>query len=109
MMGSMLAGTDEAPGETVLARRPALQELPGHGLAWRDGSGQQRPLFPVQGSRKFVPEGIEGIVAYRGTASEVIYQFVGGLRSSMGYCGAPDLQALRDHAQFVRITWASLD
>ena len=60
------------------------------------------------GSRKFVPEGIEGIIAYRGTAGEVIYQFVGGLKSSMGYCGAPDLQTLRDSAQFVRITGASL-
>ena len=60
------------------------------------------------GSRKFVPEGIEGIVAYKGTAGEVIYQFVGGLKSSMGYCGAPDLETLRSTAQFVRITGASL-
>ena len=55
-----------------------------------------------------MPEGIEGIIAYRGTASEVLYQFVGGLKSSMGYCGAPDLDTLRRDAQFVRITGASL-
>jgi len=107
MMGSMLAGTDESPGETVLRDGRRYKSYRGMGSLGAMDQGSSDRYFQ-SGSRKFVPEGIEGIVAYRGTASEVIYQFVGGLRSSMGYCGAPDLQAMRDHAQFVRITGASL-
>lgn len=107
MMGNMLAGTDEAPGETILRDGRRYKSYRGMGSlgAMEQGSGDR---YFQSGSRKFVPEGIEGVVAYRGTAGEVIYQFVGGLRSSMGYCGAPDLQTLRDSAQFVRITSASL-
>ncbi|WP_019007983.1 IMP dehydrogenase [Deinococcus aquatilis] len=107
MMGSMLAGTDESPGETVLRDGRRYKSYRGMGSLGAMDQGSSDRYFQ-SGSRKFVPEGIEGIVAYRGTASEVIYQFVGGLRSSMGYCGAPDLQAMRDHARFVRITGASL-
>ena len=62
----------------------------------------------AKAGRKFVPEGIEGIVAYKGTAGEVVYQFVGGLKSSMGYCGAATLEGLQKDAQFVRISAASL-
>ncbi|GGO34508.1 IMP dehydrogenase [Deinococcus humi] len=107
MMGSMLAGTDEAPGETILRDGRRYKSYRGMGSLGAMDQGSSDRYFQ-SGSRKFVPEGIEGIIAYRGTAGEVIYQFVGGLKSSMGYCGAPDLQALRDHAQFVRITGASL-
>ncbi|SMB91067.1 IMP dehydrogenase [Deinococcus hopiensis] len=107
MMGSMLAGTDEAPGETILRDGRRYKSYRGMGSLGAMDQGSSDRYFQ-SGSRKFVPEGIEGIIAYRGTAGEVIYQFVGGLRSSMGYCGAPDLQTLRDAAQFVRITGASL-
>jgi len=107
MMGSMLAGTDEAPGENILRDGRRYKSYRGMGSLGAMDQGSSDRYFQ-SGSRKFVPEGIEGIIAYRGTASEVIYQFVGGLRSSMGYCGAADLQTLRDTAQFVRITGASL-
>ena len=107
MMGSMLAGTDEAPGETILRDGRRYKSYRGMGSLGAMDQGSSDRYFQ-SGSRKFVPEGIEGIVAYKGTAGEVIYQFVGGLKSSMGYCGAPDLQTLRDTAQFVRITGASL-
>ncbi len=107
MMGSMLAGTDEAPGETILRDGRRYKSYRGMGSLGAMDQGSADRYFQG-GSRKFVPEGIEGIVAHKGTAGEVIYQFVGGLKSSMGYCGAPDLQTLRDAAQFVRITGASL-
>ncbi|WP_194165219.1 IMP dehydrogenase [Deinococcus terrestris] len=107
MMGSMLAGTDEAPGETILRDGRRYKSYRGMGSLGAMDQGSADRYFQG-GSRKFVPEGIEGIVAYKGTAGEVLYQFVGGLKSSMGYCGAPDLQTLRDSAQFVRITGASL-
>ncbi|MFC6590850.1 IMP dehydrogenase [Deinococcus lacus] len=107
MMGSMLAGTDEAPGETVLRDGRRYKSYRGMGSLGAMGEGSADRYFQG-GTRKFVPEGIEGIVAYKGTAGEVLYQFVGGLKSSMGYCGAADLDALRRDAQFVRITGASL-
>ncbi|SEJ68306.1 inosine-5'-monophosphate dehydrogenase [Deinococcus reticulitermitis] len=106
MMGSMLAGTDEAPGETILRDGRRYKSYRGMGSLGAMDQGSADRYFQV--GRKFVPEGIEGIVAYKGTAGEVLYQFAGGLKSSMGYCGAPDLQTLRDTAQFVRITGASL-
>lgn len=107
MMGSMLAGTDEAPGEVVLRDGRRYKSYRGMGSLGAMDQGSSDRYFQ-SGSRKFVPEGIEGIIAYKGSTSEVLYQFVGGLRSSMGYCGAPDLSTLRDTAQFVRITGASL-
>ncbi|WP_245576136.1 IMP dehydrogenase [Deinococcus murrayi] len=107
MMGSMLAGTDEAPGEIVLRDGRRYKSYRGMGSLGAMDQGSSDRYFQ-SGSRKFVPEGIEGIIAYRGTVGEVLYQFVGGLRSSMGYCGAPDLETLRREAQFIRITGASL-
>lgn len=107
MIGSMFAGTDEAPGETVLREGRRFKSYRGMGSlgAMDQGSGDR---YFQGGSKKFVPEGIEGIVAYKGGVGEVLYQFAGGLRSAMGYCGAPDLNTLRETAQFVRITGASL-
>ncbi len=107
MMGSMLAGTDEAPGETVLRDGRRYKSYRGMGSLGAMDQGSADRYFQG-GSRKFVPEGIEGIVAYKGTAGEVVYQFVGGLKSSMGYCGAATLEGLQQDAQFVRITGASL-
>lgn len=111
MMGSMLAGTDEAPGEMVLRDGRRYKSYRGMGSlgAMDQGSADRYFQGPAQrGGRKFVPEGIEGIVAYKGTAGEVLYQFVGGLKASMGYCGSDTLEVLRETAQFVRITGASL-
>ncbi len=110
MLGSMLAGVGESPGETILfeGRRykayrgmGSLGAMQGHG-ADRYGSGQSSNRF------KLVPEGIEGQTPYKGTLDEVIYQMIGGLRSGMGYVGAANLQELREKAQFVRITNAGL-
>ncbi len=108
MMGSMLAGTDEAPGEVVLRDGRRYKSYRGMGSLGAMDQGSADRYFQEKDNKKFVPEGIEGIVAYRGTAGEVVYQFVGGLRSSMGYCGAVDLDTLRREAQFVRISSASL-
>ena len=107
MMGSMLAGTEEAPGDVVLRDGRRYKVYRGMGSAGAMNQGSADRYFQ-SGSKKFVPEGIEGIVAYRGLAGEVIYQFVGGLKSSMGYCGTPDLATLREEAQFIRISSASL-
>ncbi len=111
MMGSMLAGTDEAPGETVLRDGRRYKSYRGMGSLGAMDQGSADRYFQgaeAKAGRKFVPEGIEGIVAYKGTAGEVVYQFVGGLKSSMGYCGAATLEALQRDAQFVRISAASL-
>ena len=107
MVGSMLAGTDEAPGEVVLRDGRRFKTYRGMGSLGAMDQGSSDRYFQ-SGSKKFVPEGIEGIVAYKGSAGDVVYQLTGGLRSAMGYCGAPDLDALRESAQFVRITGASL-
>ena len=111
MMGSMLAGTDEAPGETVLRDGRRYKSYRGMGSLGAMDQGSADRYFQgaeIKAGRKFVPEGIEGIVAYKGTAGEVVYQFVGGLKSSMGYCGAANLEGLQRDAQFVRISAASL-
>ncbi|ADV66928.1 IMP dehydrogenase [Deinococcus maricopensis] len=107
MVGSMLAGTDEAPGEVVLRDGRRYKSYRGMGSLGAMDQGSSDRYFQT-GTRKFVPEGIEGIVAYKGAAGEVLYQLAGGLRSAMGYCGAPSLEDLREHAQFVRITGAGL-
>src|SRR5262249_53241657 len=110
MMGSMLAGTEESPGESVLAEGRRFKMIRGMGSlsAMQDGSAdryfQEGELAPT----KMVPEGIEGRVPYRGPVADVLYQMVGGLRSGMGYCGAPDIPSLQRDAEFIQITAAGL-
>ena len=110
MMGSMLAGTEESPGESILAEGRRYKMIRGMGslAAMQDGSAdryfQEGELSPG----KMVPEGIEGRVPYKGPVSDVLYQMVGGLRSGMGYCGAADLPALQRDVEFLRITSAGL-
>jgi IMP dehydrogenase len=110
MMGSMLAGTEESPGESILAEGRRYKMIRGMGslAAMQDGSAdryfQEGELSPG----KMVPEGIEGRVPYKGPVSDVLYQMVGGLRSGMGYCGAADLAALQRDVEFLRITTAGL-
>jgi IMP dehydrogenase len=109
MIGSLFAGTDEAPGETVLYQGRTYKMYRGMGSlgAMADGSRDRYFQDDVEAA-KLVPEGIEGRVPYRGSLTSSIHQLVGGLRSGMGYCGAADLAELRQKARFVRISSASL-
>jgi IMP dehydrogenase len=110
MLGSLLAGTDEAPGELELFEGRRYKSYRGMGsMGAMQGLGADRYATAQSelgaATRKLVPEGIEGRVAYAGTLSDVIYQLVGGLRSGMGYAGAATLQALRS-ARFMKVTTA---
>ncbi|MFM8301618.1 MAG: IMP dehydrogenase [Gemmatimonadota bacterium] len=110
MMGSMLAGTEESPGESVLAEGRRFKMIRGMGSlsAMQDGSADRYFQDGEMSAKKFVPEGIEGRVPYKGPVADVIYQMVGGLRSGMGYAGCGTIDALRTEAEFVRITPAGL-
>ncbi len=110
MMGSLLAGTTEAPGEELLREGRRYKAYRGMGSlgAMAGGSADRYFQEGAKDQAKLVPEGIEGIVAYKGPVQEVLYQLAGGLRSAMGYCGAPDLPTFREGARFVTITQASL-
>lgn len=112
MLGSMLAGTDEAPGETIIYQGRRFKTYRGMGsLGAMDsthGSSDRYFQSGVNEANKLVPEGIEGRVAYKGSVADIIYQMDGGLRAGMGYCGAKDLNALTEDAQFVQITGAGL-
>lgn len=107
MVGSMLAGTSEAPGEDILRDGRRYKAYRGMGSLGAMSGGSADRYFQ-EDVKKLVPEGIEGMVAYKGPVADVIYQMIGGLRSAMGYCGTPDIQSLKDKSQFVRITGASL-
>ena len=110
MIGSLFAGTDEAPGEVILYQGRAYKDYRGMGSlgAMAEGSRDRYFQADVSERAKLVPEGIEGRVPYRGSLSSSIYQLLGGLRAGMGYCGAADLAELRSKARFVRITGAGL-
>ena len=110
MMGSMLAGTEESPGESLLMEGRRFKMIRGMGSlsAMQDGSADRYFQEGEMSARKFVPEGIEGRVPYKGPVADVLYQMVGGLRSGMGYTGCATIEALRTEAQFVRITAAGL-
>ena len=112
MLGSMLAGTDEAPGETEIYQGRRFKTYRGMGsLGAMDsthGSSDRYFQSGVNEAHKLVPEGIEGRVAYKGSVADIVYQMDGGLRAGMGYCGAPDLATLTNEAQFVQITGAGL-
>ena len=110
MMGSMFAGTEEAPGETVLYQGRSYKLYRGMGSigAMQDGAADRYFQDPANNADKLVPEGIEGRVAYKGSVLSIIYQLVGGLRSSMGYCGCATIEAMRTKTQFVEITSAGM-
>lgn len=110
MLGSMFAGTKEAPGETIIYEGRKYKSYRGMGSieAMAQGSSDRYFQDAEDDIKKLVPEGISGRVAYRGEVSEVMFQFIGGLRAGMGYCGAPDIKALHENAQFVRITAAGV-
>jgi IMP dehydrogenase len=107
MVGSMFAGTEEAPGELILRDGRQYKSYRGMGSSGAMSQGSSDRYFQT-GSRKFVPEGIEGIVPFKGAVSEVIYQMLGGLRSAMGYTGSSSIEILRLEAQFTRITMSGL-
>jgi IMP dehydrogenase len=110
MMGSLLAGTEESPGESFLLEGRRFKVVRGMGslAAMEEGSADRYFQEEAVANRKFVPEGIEGRVPYKGPVSDVIFQLVGGLRSGMGYCGCADINALRTNSRFVRITSGGL-
>ena len=107
MIGSMLAGTQESPGEIELYQGRSFKVYRGMGSLSAMAAGSSDRYFQ-EGTKKFVPEGVEGRVPYRGTVSEIIYQMKGGLRAGMGYCGKATIDDLRLHSEFVRITNAGL-
>ena len=112
MLGSMLAGTDEAPGEFEIFQGRRFKTYRGMGsMAAMDsthGSSDRYFQGDVNEANKLVPEGIEGRVAYKGAVGDIMYQMIGGLRAGMGYVGAKNIQALADDAQFVKISGAGL-
>ncbi len=110
MMGSMLAGTEESPGESLLLEGRRFKMIRGMGSlsAMQDGSADRYFQDGEMSAKKFVPEGIEGRVPYKGPVADVLFQMVGGLRSGMGYVGTASIEALRTESRFVRITSAGL-
>ena len=113
MMGGMFAGTEEAPGEVILYQGRSYKSYRGMGSvgAMQDGSADRyfqdnNPNNP--NNDKFVPEGIEGRVPYKGSVLQIIYQLVGGVKSSMGYCGCRTIDEMRQRAEFVQITAAGM-
>ncbi len=110
MLGSLFAGLDESPGEMVIHKGRRFKSYRGMGSqgAMMAGSADRYGQKADAGPRKFVPEGVEGRVPYRGPLSDYVYQLVGGVRAGMGYCGTPTIKALRTDAKFCRITGASL-
>jgi IMP dehydrogenase len=107
MIGSLLAGTDESPGETILYQGRTFKSYRGMGSmgAMSQGSSERYSQAP---NGKLVPEGIEGRVPYKGPLSEMAYQLVGGLRAGMGYCGCRTIKELQEHARFLRVSVAGL-
>jgi len=107
MIGSLFAGTEESPGEMILYEGRSFKAYRGMGSVGAMKEGTADRYFQTT-SRKLVPEGIEGMVPYRGPLADMIYQLIGGLRSGMGYCGCHTIEELRRKARFVRITSAGL-
>jgi IMP dehydrogenase len=110
MLGSILAGTEESPGEVVIFQGRTYKVYRGMGSlgAMQRGGRDRYAQESETEENKLVPEGIEGRVPYKGTLSGSIYQLVGGLRSGMGYCGCRTIEELRRNGRFVRITSAGL-
>jgi IMP dehydrogenase len=110
MMGSMFAGTEEAPGEVILYQGRSYKSYRGMGSlgAMSEGSADRYFQDAANNADKFVPEGIEGRVPYKGSVIAILYQLVGGVRSSMGYCGCATIDELRQKAEFVEITSAGM-
>ncbi|MBM7650491.1 IMP dehydrogenase [Bacillus ectoiniformans] len=107
MLGSLLAGTTESPGETEIFQGRRFKVYRGMGSVSAMEKGSKDRYFQ-EDAKKFVPEGIEGRIPYKGPIADTLYQLVGGLRSGMGYCGTKDITELRENSQFIRMTGAGL-
>lgn len=107
MLGNLLAGTEEAPGETIIYQGKNYKSYRGMGSLGAMQAGSKDRYFQ-QNAKKLVPEGIEGRIPYKGHVSDVLFQLIGGLRASMGYCGAKDIKAMNEDTQFIQITGAGL-
>ncbi len=107
MLGNLLAGTEESPGETIIYEGRSYKSYRGMGSLAAMAAGSKDRYFQ-ENAKKLVPEGIEGRIPYRGPVSEVIFQLIGGLRASMGYCGAPTIADMIEKTQFIQITNAGL-
>ena len=107
MMGSIFAGCDESPGTFELFQGRKYKVYRGMGSIAAMENGSKDRYFQTN-AKKLVPEGVEGRVAYKGSAEDTIYQLMGGLKSGMGYCGTPDVESLKENGKFVKITAASL-
>ncbi|KXZ39116.1 IMP dehydrogenase [Alkalithermobacter thermoalcaliphilus JW-YL-7 = DSM 7308] len=107
MLGSLLAGTEESPGERIIYKGRAFKAYRGMGSIGAMEKGSKDRYFQSD-SKKLVPEGVEGMVPYKGSVSDIVYQLVGGLRAGMGYCGAKNIEDLIENGKFVKITGAGL-
>jgi len=107
MIGSLFAGTEESPGETMIFRGRTFKEYRGMGSTGAMEAGSKDRYFQND-TKKFVPEGVEGRVPFKGALKDTIYQLVGGLKSGMGYCGTPTIKDLIENGKFIRITGAGL-
>lgn len=107
MLGNLFAGTEESPGETVIYQGRSYKVYRGMGSLGAMAQGSKDRYFQ-ENMDKLVPEGIEGRVPYKGTLADTAFQLIGGLRAGMGYCGVPNIQALINNTQFIRITGAGL-
>ena len=107
MIGSLLAGCEESPGETELYQGRRFKVYRGMGSMAAMEKGSKDRYFQ-ENSRKLVPEGVEGRVPFKGPLADTVFQLIGGLRAGMGYCGAPTIEDLKQNARFVKITGAGL-
>jgi IMP dehydrogenase len=107
MIGSLLAGTEESPGDTEIYQGRSFKVYRGMGSLAAMQKGSKDRYFQ-ESADKLVPEGVEGRVPYKGSLSDTVFQLVGGLKAGMGYCGAATLEQLQDVAEFIKITNASL-
>lgn len=107
MLGNLLAGTEEAPGEIIIYQGKNYKSYRGMGSLGAMQAGSKDRYFQ-QNAKKLVPEGIEGRIPYKGHVSDVLFQLIGGLRASMGYCGAKNIKAMNEDTQFIQITGAGL-
>ncbi|MBL8290601.1 MAG: IMP dehydrogenase [Bryobacterales bacterium] len=108
MIGSLFAGTEESPGETILYQGRTFKAYRGMGSISAMSTGTSADRYSQEGTRKLVPEGIEGRVPYKGLLSEMVYQLVGGLKAGMGYCGCATIPELQERARFLRVSVAGL-
>ena len=107
MLGNLLAGTEESPGEKVIYKGRSYKIYRGMGSLDAMKKGSKDRYFQEE-NEKLVPEGIEGRIPFKGSVADVLYQLVGGLRAGMGYCGTKNIQELKTKAKFIRISSAGL-